>query len=88
MLENNQRLDKPKRCPPSVYEVMLRCWSWGYVCLLICFCVCVLGAAGIVSLNVNLSIHVCGNVHICVCECSAQEYSSEVILIRKTIIFS
>ena len=31
MLENNQRLDRPDRCPQSVYEVMLRCWSWRYV---------------------------------------------------------
>ena len=31
MLENSQRLDRPDRCPQSVYEVMLRCWSWRYV---------------------------------------------------------
>ena len=31
MLENNQRLDCPEKCPQSVYEVMLRCWSWRYV---------------------------------------------------------
>ena len=28
MLEGNERLDRPEKCPPPVYEVMLRCWSW------------------------------------------------------------
>ncbi len=28
MLENHERLECPEKCPESVYEVMLRCWSW------------------------------------------------------------
>lgn len=28
MLEGNERLDRPDKCPQPVYEIMLRCWSW------------------------------------------------------------
>ena len=28
MLEGNERLDRPEKCPQPVYEIMLRCWSW------------------------------------------------------------
>ena len=34
MLEHNQRLECPEKCPQPVYEVMLRCWSWRWVWLL------------------------------------------------------
>ena len=28
MLEHNQRLECPDKCPQPIYELMLRCWSW------------------------------------------------------------
>ena len=31
MLELNQRLDSPEKCPQPSYDIMLRCWSWKYV---------------------------------------------------------
>ena len=31
MLEHNQRLDCPDKCPQPIYDLMLRCWSWRYV---------------------------------------------------------
>ena len=39
MLENNQRPDKPERCLPFVYEVMLH-WSWRYIYVCACVHVC------------------------------------------------
>jgi hypothetical protein len=31
MLEHNQRLECPDKCPQPIYELMLRCWSWRYM---------------------------------------------------------
>ena len=31
MLEHNQRLECPDKCPQPIYELMLRCWSWRYI---------------------------------------------------------
>ena len=31
MLEHNQRLESPDKCPQPAYDIMLRCWSWRYV---------------------------------------------------------
>nr|BAA81723.2 protein tyrosine kinase [Ephydatia fluviatilis] len=28
MLEGNQRLDSPEKCPQPIYDIMLRCWAW------------------------------------------------------------
>ncbi|KAL5486969.1 hypothetical protein EMCRGX_G019516 [Ephydatia muelleri] len=28
MLEGNQRLDSPEKCPQPVFDIMLRCWAW------------------------------------------------------------
>ena len=28
LVEENQRLSKPARCPDEVYEIMLECWKY------------------------------------------------------------
>ena len=30
MLESNERLECPEKCPAPVYDVMIRTWSWRY----------------------------------------------------------
>ena len=39
MLEHNQRLECPDKCPQPIYELMLRCWSWRCVYALLYCCV-------------------------------------------------
>ena len=38
MLEHNQRLECPDKCPQPIYELMLRCWSWRCVYRLSLLC--------------------------------------------------
>ena len=27
-LQHGKRLDRPSRCPSSIYQIMLKCWEW------------------------------------------------------------